>query len=96
MRLGIDVGGTNTDAVLLEGTEIRSKVKTATTADVTWRIVAAIEHALDGSEVDPDGLGGVMIGTIHFANAVIERTWHRDAVELAPTGPVVEHWSAVG
>ena len=34
-RLGIDVGGTNTDAVLLDGERVLQAVKTPTTADVT-------------------------------------------------------------
>ena len=34
IRLGIDVGGTNTDAVLVDGDKVRHAVKTATTADV--------------------------------------------------------------
>ncbi|MGH7350572.1 MAG: hydantoinase/oxoprolinase N-terminal domain-containing protein, partial [Candidatus Rokuibacteriota bacterium] len=33
-RIGIDVGGTNTDAVLLEDDRVRHAVKTPTTADV--------------------------------------------------------------
>lgn len=35
MRIGIDVGGTNTDAVLMEGASVIGWVKTPTTADVT-------------------------------------------------------------
>ena len=34
-RIGIDVGGTNTDAVLMDGDEVVRAVKTPTTADVT-------------------------------------------------------------
>jgi len=34
-RIGIDVGGTNTDAVLLEDDRIVHAIKTPTTADVT-------------------------------------------------------------
>ena len=39
MRIGIDVGGTNTDAVLIDGTAVLAHAKTATTADVTGGIV---------------------------------------------------------
>ncbi|MBS7538247.1 hydantoinase/oxoprolinase N-terminal domain-containing protein [Ancylobacter lacus] len=70
-RIGIDVGGTNTDGVLLDGTRILSRVKTATTADVTTGVRAALAHVTAGA--DPAGLAGVMIGTTHFTNAVIER-----------------------
>jgi N-methylhydantoinase A/oxoprolinase/acetone carboxylase beta subunit len=41
MRIGIDVGGTNTDAVLMDGSTVLADVKTATTPEVTlgagWR-----------------------------------------------------------
>ena len=39
-RIGIDVGGTNTDAVLLEDGAVAAAVKTPTTADVTTGITA--------------------------------------------------------
>ena len=42
-RIGIDVGGTNTDAVLLADGKVVEGVKTVTTADVTGGIVAAFE-----------------------------------------------------
>lgn len=41
MRIGIDVGGTNTDAVLMEGNAVLAEIKTATTEDVTSGIVVA-------------------------------------------------------
>lgn len=79
MRIGIDVGGTNTDAVLMDGTTVLADAKTATTADVTGGIVTAIESLLSASGVHRADLGAVMIGTTHFTNAVIERR------RLAPT-----------
>lgn len=72
-RIGIDVGGTNTDAVLLDGETLLASVKTATTPDVMSGIRAALAHLL---ETGPDALGGlraIMIGTTHFTNAVVER-----------------------
>jgi N-methylhydantoinase A/oxoprolinase/acetone carboxylase beta subunit len=41
-RVGIDVGGTDTDAVLLGGEVVVDAVKTPTTADLTSLIVAAL------------------------------------------------------
>ena len=35
MRIGIDVGGTNTDAVLMDVRSVLAEVKTPTTPDVT-------------------------------------------------------------
>jgi N-methylhydantoinase A/oxoprolinase/acetone carboxylase beta subunit len=72
-RIGIDVGGTNTDAVLMEGATVRSKLKTPTTADVTTGIVTALDHILAESGVAPAGIAAVMIGTTHFTNAIVER-----------------------
>lgn len=73
MRIGIDVGGTNTDAVVLDGLEVRAKTKTPTTPDVTTGIVTALETVLEMSGVGPDAVSAVMIGTTHFTNAIVER-----------------------
>lgn len=74
MRIGIDVGGTNTDAVLLDGGRVIGAVKTSTTTDVTSGIVTALSE-LTSTAGRPDALAldGVMIGTTHFTNAVVER-----------------------
>ena len=70
-RIGIDVGGTNTDAVLLEGTTVVRSVKRPTTADVT----TGVRDALAGILADDGGarIDAVMIGTTHFTNAVVQR-----------------------
>ena len=73
MRIGIDVGGTNTDAVLMDGTRVVSWYKTPTTPDVSSGIISALEHLLQESQVPNDRILGVMIGTTHFTNAVVER-----------------------
>jgi N-methylhydantoinase A/oxoprolinase/acetone carboxylase beta subunit len=71
-RIGIDVGGTNTDAVLLEDGRVVHAVKTPTTEDVTGGIVIAL-GLLSHTEVARSGIDGVVIGTTHFVNAVIQR-----------------------
>ncbi len=72
-RIGIDVGGTNTDAVLIEGRSVLGAVKTATTDDVTSGIRAALRDL--GAETGPAlrEAAAVMIGTTHFVNAVVQR-----------------------
>ena len=45
MRIGVDVGGTNTDAVLVDGHDVLAAAKTPTTPDVTGGIATAL-HAL--------------------------------------------------
>ena len=72
-RIGIDVGGTNTDAVLLNGDVVAAKIKTPTTDDVMSGIRAALACILAQSGADPADIDAVMIGTTHFTNAVIER-----------------------
>src|SRR5215211_1348965 len=73
LRIGIDVGGTNTDAVLMDGLTVVSKIKTPTTEDVTSGITTALRHVLDTSGTPTSAIAGVMIGTTHFTNAVVER-----------------------
>lgn len=72
MRIGIDVGGTNTDAVLLDGRRVLAELKTPTTPDVTSGIVSALAGLLEASELDRTQVQAVMIGTTHFTNAVVE------------------------
>ena len=45
MFLGVDVGGTNTDAVLMDGKQLSAAAKAPTSEDVTSGIVAAITRA---------------------------------------------------
>ena len=70
-RIGIDVGGTNTDAVLIDGTQVLGAVKTPTTADVMSGVRAAIRDL--GAAAPLERIDAVMIGTTHFTNAVVER-----------------------
>ncbi|MEC9245692.1 hydantoinase/oxoprolinase N-terminal domain-containing protein [Nitratireductor rhodophyticola] len=72
-RLGIDVGGTNTDAVIMQGRNVLSGVKASTTEDVTSGVREAMEAAISRAGVDRSKISTVMIGTTHFTNAVIER-----------------------
>ncbi len=73
MRIGVDVGGTNTDAVLMDGKAIVAWTKRPTTADISSGIAAAIEAVLRQAGVAPGAVRSVMIGTTHFANALVER-----------------------
>ena len=82
IRIGIDVGGTNTDAVVMDGTKVLAGVKEATTADVMSEVVAALKSVLAASGLKPESIDVVMIGTTHFTNAVVQRR------DLAPTAAV--------
>ena len=82
MRIGVDVGGTNTDAVLMDGGTVVASVKSPTTADVGSGVVAAIRDVLAAAAVAADAITGVMIGTTQFTNAIVERR------RLVPVGIV--------
>ena len=79
MHIGIDVGGTNTDAVLMDGTRVLAGVKESTSEDVTSGIVSAIEQLRAQHPFEGAAVSAVMIGTTHFINALVE------ARRLAPT-----------
>ncbi|MFI6511031.1 hydantoinase/oxoprolinase N-terminal domain-containing protein [Streptosporangium sp. NPDC050855] len=71
MRVGIDVGGTHTDAVLMDAATVVASVKTATTQDVTGGVVTALHDLVGSAGIDRDRIGAVMIGTTHFTNALV-------------------------
>src|SRR5262245_16879647 len=72
MRIGIDVGGTNTDAVLMEGVRVLASVKTTTSEDVTTGIRTALADLFNLRPVEPANVESLAIGTTHFTNAVVE------------------------
>ncbi|TYC61903.1 hydantoinase/oxoprolinase family protein [Rhodobacterales bacterium] len=72
-RIGIDVGGTNTDAVLIDGEKVVSGIKFPTTSNVIEGVVNAIGHVVKDQPADATPVDAVMIGTTHFTNAVVER-----------------------
>jgi N-methylhydantoinase A/oxoprolinase/acetone carboxylase beta subunit len=79
MRVGIDVGGTHTDAVLIDGHEVLASTKALTSANVKDGVLNALDTILNDSAVAHAAIEAVMIGTTQFTNAVIERR------ALAPT-----------
>lgn len=82
IRIGIDVGGTNTDAVVMDGAKVLAGVKAPTTADVMTGVIDALAQVLAASGMQPGQVDVVMIGTTHFTNAVVQRR------DLAPTAAV--------
>ena len=73
MKIGVDVGGTNTDAVVLGPNGVLGWCKTPTTADVYSGVVSAITQAITDAGADRADVDCVMIGTTQFTNAVIQR-----------------------
>jgi len=73
LRIGIDVGGTHTDAVILDGKNMLvGAVKTETTRDITTGIKNALVEVLKVSGVEPEEIKAAMFGTTHCANAIVE------------------------
>ncbi|KAL3860781.1 hypothetical protein ACJMK2_010851 [Sinanodonta woodiana] len=77
--VGVDVGGTNTDAVVIHPKsgnkhEILSKVKTFTTADITTGVQLAVTRSLNEAQIKYSKIAvlQVNIGTTHFVNAVVQ------------------------
>jgi N-methylhydantoinase A/oxoprolinase/acetone carboxylase beta subunit len=88
LRLGIDVGGTNTDAVVLDRHDrLLSKAKVPTTPDVTGGIRAAIDEVIRGGGFDLARITHVMLGTTHATNAVLQRRDLRRVAVLRLAGP---------
>ena len=73
MRIGVDVGGTNTDAVLIDGAKILASTKQPTSSDVRTGVAASIAAVLAQAGVASEHVRSVMIGTTQLTNALVER-----------------------
>jgi N-methylhydantoinase A/oxoprolinase/acetone carboxylase beta subunit len=74
LRLGVDVGGTNTDAVVLDRDDrLIARAKVPTTPDVSTGIARAAAEAVGGLEEERTRITHAMLGTTHATNAVLER-----------------------
>lgn len=57
----------------MDGSTLLAWTKQSTTTDVSAGVVAAIAAVLEQAEIGPGAVSSVMIGTTHFANALVER-----------------------
>ncbi len=73
LRIGIDVGGTNTDAVVVDGQKVVAWAKVPTTPDVASGIERVLRDVVASSGAPVDSMDAVMLGTTHFANAIVQR-----------------------
>ncbi|KEF51868.1 uncharacterized protein A1O9_12206 [Exophiala aquamarina CBS 119918] len=91
-RIGVDVGGTNTDAALAEArsdkgsapptVRIIDSSKSPTTSDVTSGICNVITDLLTKSRIAISDILSINIGTTHFVNAIVQA----DRNKLRPVG----------
>ena len=80
-KLGIDVGGTNTDAVLIdEKLNVVASIKQHTSENIYDGIINAVRTVLEQSGIDRAEIGQAMLGTTQCTNAIVERK------NLAPIG----------
>lgn len=100
LRIGVDVGGTNTDGVVLDPSKalepdkgIIAWHKAPTTTNPSLGINDAITTMFKTAGIKPVQVASVTIGTTHFVNAVVER----DAARLSKVavlrlcGPFSKH-----
>ena len=81
MIIGIDVGGTHTDAVLLSSDGIKKKVKVPTdSADLFNTILSGFTQLLDN--IDPKDIKRIVISTTLTTNAIVQQN-------MNPVGMIV-------
>jgi DUF917 family protein len=78
--IGIDVGGTHTDVVLLKNGIKLASAKVDTTDNVTDGITRALTVILDRANIKPDKIGFVKLGTTHLLNATLQNNLNPVAV----------------
>jgi N-methylhydantoinase A len=94
MILGLDVGGTQTDAVLIQEGRIVAAAKTPTTGDLLATLRIALENTL--GHVDPGRLVRMAFSTTMATNAIVEDRLD-DAGMIVSSGPGLNpEWFSVG
>ncbi|HEX3849113.1 MAG TPA: hydantoinase/oxoprolinase family protein [Steroidobacteraceae bacterium] len=73
MRLGIDVGGTNTDVVALDHGRVTLCRKVPTSADIEGGVRQALQTVFHRDRVSAADVDAVIIGTTQFLNAIVQR-----------------------
>ena len=71
MRIGIDVGGTNTDSVLINNNKIESSFKTNTSEDISDSVKLSISEVIQNQPKEK--INSIIIGTTHLINDLLER-----------------------
>ncbi|KAK4173873.1 hypothetical protein QBC36DRAFT_358911 [Triangularia setosa] len=101
LRIGVDVGGTNTDGVILDPSQsndpktrgIIAWHKAATTPNPSDGISKAITTMFSSANILPEQVATVTIGTTHFVNAIVERDESRlsKVAVIRLSGPFSKH-----
>ncbi len=73
IRIGVDVGGTNTDAVVMKNGDLLAGAKHPTSTDIISGVRGSATAAMIEANIQADHIDAFMIGTTHFVNALVER-----------------------
>ena len=94
MILGLDVGGTQTDTVLIEGTDVLVETKTPTGEDLLTTLREALEKTL--ADVDPARISRMAFSTTMATNAIAQDSLERAGM-IVSAGPGMDpDWFSVG
>jgi len=94
MILGLDVGGTQTDGVVLDGNRLISHGKTATGSDLLETLSVALEKTLSG--LDNRRIERMVFSTTLATNAIVQDALD-DAGMIVSAGPGMDpSWFATG
>ncbi|WP_066635580.1 hydantoinase/oxoprolinase family protein [Desulfolucanica intricata] len=88
MLIGIDVGGTCTDAVLLRKDKVLAKAKVPTGEDLLGSLMKALDKIMEG--VQPAEIKRVVFSTTIITNLIAEKKYEKVAVMIIP-GPGISH-----
>lgn len=73
-KIGIDIGGTNTDIVLVDShLAIAAHAKTSTTPHVHLGVKTALKTIIEETKISSENIQGIFIGTTQMANAIHQR-----------------------
>ena len=92
-KLAVDIGGTFTDVVLADGSNVLIAKRLTTHLDPSNAVIDCVGDLLDESQISAQQVGIVIHGTTLATNAIIERKGartalittegHRDVIEMA-------------
>lgn len=94
MILGLDVGGTQTDAVLIDESGVCTETKTPTGQDLLETLRIALEKTIGG--VDPQQIDRMSFSTTMATNAIVQNELEKAGM-IVSAGPGMDpHWFSVG
>lgn len=88
MYIGLDVGGTYTDAVLLQNGQVRSWAKVPTRENLLTSLMEAFDKIMAG--VPADLIERVVLSTTMITNLIVEKKYDPVGLILIP-GPGLDH-----